>query len=67
MSKKKPQRTAAKRTARILKLKSGREYEITGENGRFYICEGTAFSKSHPDIALIEQRKVDREAITKER
>lgn len=47
---------------RILKLKTGHEYVITGEVGKYYICEdGTHFRKANPDIDEIKNVKQTKE------
>lgn len=40
---------------RELILKSGRRVRILGETRRYYICEGTQFSKANPDIVQITE------------
>ena len=39
----------------------GREYEITGENGRFWVCGNTQFRKASPMIAEIKTVKEQKE------
>ena len=47
---------------RILILKSGQEYAISGEDGKYYICEdGTTFRKLNPEIAEIKKVKEQKE------
>lgn len=47
---------------RILKLKTGQEYAVVGEDGKYYICEdGTTFRKLSPDIAEIRKIKQKKE------
>ena len=42
----------------ILKLKTGQEYVIREESGKFYICEdGTHFRKANPDIEEVRKEK----------
>ena len=38
-----------------------RVLEITGENGRFYICGNVMFSKTHPMLAGIEEDAKEQE------
>lgn len=40
---------------RTVILKSGRRFKILGETGRYYLCEGTQFSKANPDIVQITE------------
>lgn len=47
---------------RILKLKSGQEYTVVDEDGKYYICEdGTTFRKLSNDIAEIRKIKQKKE------
>lgn len=47
---------------RILKLKTGQEYTVSSENGKYYICEdGTHFRKANPDIEEIRNEKEKKE------
>lgn len=41
--------------AKILKLHSGKQYKVIDENGKYYICEHTQFSKSNPTILAVEE------------
>ena len=51
----------------ILKLKTGQEYVITEESGKFYICEdGTHFRKANPDIEEVRKEKEQKEEKTEE-
>ena len=47
----------AKQQKRVLILKTGEEFPITGENGRYWLCEGANFRKSNKDIAGIKAEK----------
>lgn len=52
--KKKNARTPVMQEAkRMLVLTNGRTYRITGENGKYYLCEGAQFRKSNPRIRSV--------------
>ena len=36
--------------SKMLVLKNGRTYRIMQEQGKYYMCEGTQFRKSNPNI-----------------
>lgn len=38
---------------RVLLLRGGRRLRIVGETGRYYLCEGTQFSKTNPAIIRV--------------
>ena len=38
----------------FLVMKSGERYEITGENGKYYLCNGTQFRKGNQSIEKVE-------------
>lgn len=42
---------------RMLVLRSGQRFAITGETGRYYICGNTQFRKASPQIAKLERIK----------
>lgn len=44
---------------RYLEMKSGKKYEIIGENGRFWLCKGTQFRKTNPDILRVSVKKTE--------
>lgn len=43
----------------ILTMKNGKEYKVTDENGKYYICGKTQFRKMNEDIASV--RNVEEE------
>lgn len=43
------------KTKKMLVLRDGREFAFVGKKGRFYVCEGTSFLKSNPEIAEIRE------------
>lgn len=45
------------KTKKILLTNTGREYEITGDNGRFWVCGHTQFRKGSTMIADIKTVK----------
>ena len=57
--KKAPKKTES--CKRYLVLENGDRFEITGENGRFYICGNVMFSKTHPMLAGIEEDAKEQE------
>lgn len=42
---------------RVLVLKTGEEFPIVGENGRYWLCEGANFRKSNRKIQEIKELK----------
>lgn len=42
---------------RVLVLKTGEEFPIVGENGRYWLCEGANFRKSNREIQEIKELK----------
>ncbi len=42
---------------RVLVLKTGEEFPIVGENGRYWLCEGANFRKSNPSIKEVKALK----------
>lgn len=48
---------AESKSKKILLTKTGREYEITGDSGRFWVCGHTQFRKGSPMIAEIKTVK----------
>lgn len=52
----------AKQQKRILVLKTGEEFPITGENGRYWLCDGANFRKSNKEIAEIKEVKAEKPA-----
>ena len=47
---------------RVLVLKTGEEFPIVGENGRYWLCEGANFRKSNREIQEIKELKVEKPA-----
>lgn len=47
---------------RILVLKTGEEFPIVGENGRYWLCEGANFRKSNREIQEIKALKAEKPA-----
>ena len=45
---------------RILVLKTGEEFPIVGENGRYWLCEGANFRKSNREIQEIKELKAEK-------
>jgi 16S rRNA U1498 N3-methylase RsmE len=41
--------------AKILKMNDGKKYKVIDENGKYYVCEKTQFSKSNPNIVSVEE------------
>lgn len=50
----------AKQQKRVLVLKTGEEFPIIGENGRYWLCEGVNFRKSNKEIAEIKEVKAEK-------
>lgn len=50
---------------RVLVLKTGEEFPIVGENGRYWLCEGANFRKSNREIQEIKALKAEK-AVRKE-
>lgn len=48
---------AKDKTKKVLLMKNGAEYEITGDNGRFWLCGNTQFRKASSMIAEIKTIK----------
>ena len=47
---------------RVLVLKTGEEFHIVGENGRYWLCEGANFRKSNREIQEIKELKAEKPA-----
>ena len=47
---------------RVLVLKTGEEFPIVGENGRYWLCEGANFRKSNREIQEIKALKSEKPA-----
>lgn len=45
---------------RVLVLKTGEEFPIVGENGRYWLCEGANFRKSNREIQEIKEFKAEK-------
>jgi len=45
---------------RVLVLKTGEEFPIVGENGRYWLCEGANFRKSNREIQEIKELKAEK-------
>ena len=45
---------------RVLVLKTGEEFPIVGENGRYWLCEGANFRKSNREIQKIKELKAEK-------
>ena len=45
---------------RVLVLKTGEEFPIAGENGRYWLCEGANFRKSNRKIQEIKELKAEK-------
>lgn len=45
---------------RVVVLKTGEEFPIVGENGRYWLCEGANFRKSNREIQEIKALKVEK-------
>lgn len=45
---------------RVLVLKTGEEFPIVGENGRYWLCEGANFRKSNREIQEIKALKAEK-------
>lgn len=41
--------------AKILKMNDGKKYKVVDEDGKYYICDKTQFSKSNPNIISVEE------------
>ena len=50
---------------RVLVLKTGEEFPIVGENGRYWLCDGANFRKSNREIQEIKELKAEK-AVRKE-
>lgn len=48
---------AKKPEGRYLVLENGERFEITGEDGRFYICGDRRFGKNYPALAGVEENE----------
>ena len=47
---------------RVLKLKSGQEYDVVEQTGKYYICaDGTQFRILNPDIESVKDVKEKKE------
>ena len=47
---------------RVVVLKTGEEFPIVGENGRYWLCEGANFRKSNREIQEIKELKAEKPA-----
>lgn len=47
---------------RVVVLKTGEEFPIVGENGRYWLCEGANFRKSNREIQEIKETKAEKPA-----
>ena len=47
---------------RVIVLKTGEEFPIVGENGRYWLCEGANFRKSNREIQEIKELKAEKPA-----
>ena len=47
------------KTYKVLVLDNGREYELVGETGKYWLCKGTQFRKSAHRDAVVETRKIE--------
>lgn len=45
---------------RVLVLKTGEEFPVVGENGRYWLCEGANFRKSNREIQEIKELKAEK-------
>ena len=45
---------------RVLVLKTGEEFPIVGENGRYWLCDGANFRKSNREIQEIKELKAEK-------
>lgn len=45
---------------RVLVLKTGEDFPIVGENGRYWLCEGANFRKSNREIQEIKEIKAEK-------
>ena len=45
---------------RVIVLKTGEEFPIVGENGRYWLCEGANFRKSNREIQEIKELKAEK-------
>lgn len=45
---------------RVVVLKTGEEFPIVGENGRYWLCEGANFRKSNREIQEIKELKAEK-------
>ena len=45
---------------RVLVLKTGEEFPIVGQNGRYWLCEGANFRKSNREIQEIKELKAEK-------
>lgn len=45
---------------RVVVLKTGEEFPIVGENGRYWLCEGANFRKSNREIQEIKALKAEK-------
>ena len=45
---------------RVVVLKTGEEFPIVGENGRYWLCEGANFRKSNREIQGIKELKAEK-------
>lgn len=45
---------------RVVVLKTGEEFPIVGENGRYWLCEGANFRKSNREIHGIKELKAEK-------
>jgi len=45
---------------RVLVLKTGEEFPIVGETGRYWLCEGANFRKSNREIQEIKELKAEK-------
>lgn len=51
------------RTEAFLVMKNGDRYKVVGENERYWLCEGTQFRKSNPNIMEIVKTKPAKEKV----
>lgn len=48
-----------KATKKYLYLTNSERYEVTGEDGKYFVCGKTAFRKSNPAIQRVEEEKAE--------
>ena len=54
--KKEPDSADISASRRILRLDGGTEFEITGENGKYFLCGATRFRKGNPRIVSVTEQ-----------